>query len=154
VKDPVTSVISKKGNFRRLTFCLGIPAPSKPRRYHPPPRSNQPPSSELHLHFLSYLNHTSLIIVSTLTTTYTKAHQEPNPPNIKHKRQQKNTQAAMSASLTSAQVKEHATPEKGLYIIIDNSVYSMASFADEHPGGSKILKRVGGKGMCFSCFLL
>ncbi|KAI4798291.1 hypothetical protein E4T44_11868 [Aureobasidium sp. EXF-8845] len=51
----------------------------------------------------------------------------------------------MSASLTSAQVKEHATPEKGLYIIIDNAVYSMASFADEHPGGSKILKRVGGK---------
>jgi hypothetical protein len=53
----------------------------------------------------------------------------------------------MSESMTSAQVKEHATPEKGLYIIIDNSVYSMASFADEHPGGSKILKRVGGKGM-------
>lgn len=52
----------------------------------------------------------------------------------------------MSESITSAQVKEHATPEKGLYIIIDNSVYSMASFADEHPGGSKILKRVGGKG--------
>jgi cytochrome b involved in lipid metabolism len=56
----------------------------------------------------------------------------------------------MSASLTSAQVKEHATPEKGLYIIIDNAVYSMASFADEHPGGSKILKRVGGKGMSAS----
>lgn len=53
----------------------------------------------------------------------------------------------MSASITAAQVKEHATPEKGLYIIIDNSVYSMADFADEHPGGSKILKRVGGKGM-------
>jgi cytochrome b involved in lipid metabolism len=53
----------------------------------------------------------------------------------------------MSESITPAQVKEHATPEKGLYIIIDNSVYSMASFADEHPGGSKILKRVGGKGM-------
>ncbi|KAI4747113.1 hypothetical protein E4T50_02602 [Aureobasidium sp. EXF-12298] len=51
----------------------------------------------------------------------------------------------MSESITPAQVKEHATPEKGLYIIIDNSVYSMASFADEHPGGSKILKRVGGK---------
>jgi cytochrome b involved in lipid metabolism len=52
----------------------------------------------------------------------------------------------MSESLTPAQVKEHSTPETGLYIIIDNSVYSMASFADEHPGGSKILKRVGGKG--------
>jgi cytochrome b involved in lipid metabolism len=57
----------------------------------------------------------------------------------------------MSESITAAQVKEHSTPETGLYIIIDNSVYSMASFADEHPGGAKILKRVGGKGMfCFS----
>jgi cytochrome b involved in lipid metabolism len=56
----------------------------------------------------------------------------------------------MSESLTPAQVKEHSTPETGLYIIIDNSVYSMASFADEHPGGSKILKRVGGKGKFLS----
>ncbi|KAK6000868.1 hypothetical protein QM012_003593 [Aureobasidium pullulans] len=51
----------------------------------------------------------------------------------------------MSKSITAKEVKEHATPEKGLYIIIDGSVYSMAEFADEHPGGSKILKRVGGK---------
>jgi cytochrome b involved in lipid metabolism len=60
----------------------------------------------------------------------------------------------MSESITAAQVKEHSTPETGLYIIIDNSVYSMASFADEHPGGSKILKRVGGKGKFLSLHLL
>jgi cytochrome b involved in lipid metabolism len=61
----------------------------------------------------------------------------------------------MSESITAAQVKEHSTPETGLYIIIDNSVYSMASFADEHPGGAKILKRVGGKGktLCSAFFL-
>lgn len=42
-------------------------------------------------------------------------------------------------------VAEHNTVDNGLYIIIDSNVYSMASFVDEHPGGSKILKRVGGK---------
>ena len=46
---------------------------------------------------------------------------------------------------SSADIKEHATPEQGLYIIIDGSVYKMSDFMDEHPGGSKILKRVGGK---------
>ncbi|KAI4727832.1 hypothetical protein E4T49_04388 [Aureobasidium sp. EXF-10728] len=51
----------------------------------------------------------------------------------------------MSKSITAKEVKDHATPETGLYIIIDGGVYSMAEFADEHPGGSKILKRVGGK---------
>ncbi|KAH7091230.1 cytochrome b5-like heme/steroid binding domain-containing protein [Paraphoma chrysanthemicola] len=51
----------------------------------------------------------------------------------------------MSESLTTKQVAEHASVEKGLYIIIDNSVYKMDTFVDEHPGGAKILKRVGGK---------
>ena len=35
--------------------------------------------------------------------------------------------------------------EKGLYIVVDLNVYEMTGFVDEHPGGSKILKRVGGK---------
>jgi hypothetical protein len=51
----------------------------------------------------------------------------------------------MSESLTTKQVAEHASVENGLYIIIDNDVYKMDSFVDEHPGGAKILKRVGGK---------
>ncbi|THY47348.1 hypothetical protein D6C98_07136 [Aureobasidium pullulans] len=58
----------------------------------------------------------------------------------------------MSASITAKEVKDHASPDNGLYIIIDNAVYSMAEFADEHPGGAKILKRVGGKGK-FLAFL-
>jgi hypothetical protein len=51
----------------------------------------------------------------------------------------------MSESLTTKQVAEHNTVEKGLYIIVDGDVYKMDSFVEEHPGGSKILKRVGGK---------
>jgi cytochrome b involved in lipid metabolism len=51
----------------------------------------------------------------------------------------------MSESLTTKQVAEHASVDNGLYIIIDGSVYKMDTFVDEHPGGAKILKRVGGK---------
>ncbi|KAF2835055.1 cytochrome b5 [Patellaria atrata CBS 101060] len=51
----------------------------------------------------------------------------------------------MSESLTAKQVAEHNTVDNGLYIIIDGSVYGLSSFMDEHPGGAKILKRVGGK---------
>ena len=51
----------------------------------------------------------------------------------------------MTSSLTPSQVAEHNTIDTGLYIIIDNDVYKMDSFVEEHPGGSKILKRVGGK---------
>lgn len=51
----------------------------------------------------------------------------------------------MSKEFTANDVKEHSTQEKGLYIIIDNNVYEMGGFVDEHPGGAKILKRVGGK---------
>jgi len=51
----------------------------------------------------------------------------------------------MSESLTTKQVAEHASVDKGLYIIIDSDVYKMDTFVDEHPGGAKILKRVGGK---------
>lgn len=51
----------------------------------------------------------------------------------------------MSESFTTKQVAEHNTVDNGLYIIVDSNVYKMDTFVDEHPGGAKILKRVGGK---------
>ena len=69
----------------------------------------------------------------------------------------------MSKQFTANEVKEAGSVEKGLHIIIDNDVYEMGSFVDEHPGGAKILKRVGGKdaskqfwkvsGVCILCGL-
>lgn len=51
----------------------------------------------------------------------------------------------MSESYTAKQVAEHKTVDDGLWISIDGSVYDVSKFVDEHPGGAKILKRVGGK---------
>ncbi|RAH50145.1 cytochrome b5-like heme/steroid binding domain-containing protein [Aspergillus aculeatinus CBS 121060] len=51
----------------------------------------------------------------------------------------------MSQSFTPTDVAAHNTPDKGLYIIIDNTVFDVTNFVDEHPGGAKILKRVAGK---------
>jgi cytochrome b involved in lipid metabolism len=51
----------------------------------------------------------------------------------------------MSKEFTTKDVADHNTVDKGLYIIVDSNVYEMGGFVDEHPGGAKILKRVGGK---------
>lgn len=51
----------------------------------------------------------------------------------------------MSKQISVSEVAEHNSPEKGLYIIVDNGVYDVTKFIDEHPGGAKILKRVAGK---------
>ncbi|KAJ5896601.1 cytochrome b5-like heme binding domain-containing protein [Penicillium subrubescens] len=51
----------------------------------------------------------------------------------------------MSKSFTPAEVATHNNADKGLYIIVDSSVYDVTKFVDEHPGGAKILKRVAGK---------
>jgi len=51
----------------------------------------------------------------------------------------------MSKSFSVADVASHNTPDAGLYIIVDENVYDVTGFVDEHPGGAKILKRVAGK---------
>ncbi|KAH8695929.1 cytochrome b5-like heme binding domain-containing protein [Talaromyces proteolyticus] len=51
----------------------------------------------------------------------------------------------MSKQFSPADVASHNSADNGLYIIIDSGVYDVTNFVDEHPGGSKILKRVAGK---------
>lgn len=51
----------------------------------------------------------------------------------------------MSKQLSTKEIAIHKSVEEGLWIIIDNEVYDVTKFIDEHPGGPKILKRVAGK---------
>ncbi|CAK7273297.1 hypothetical protein SEPCBS119000_005583 [Sporothrix epigloea] len=51
----------------------------------------------------------------------------------------------MSKSFTVAEVSKHKTEDSGQYIIVDDGVYDITAFADEHPGGAKILKRMAGR---------
>jgi len=51
----------------------------------------------------------------------------------------------MSKTISPSEVSAHSSPEKGMYIIVDDGVYDVTGFVDEHPGGAKILKRVAGK---------
>ncbi|KAG9228905.1 putative acyl-CoA dehydrogenase [Amylocarpus encephaloides] len=50
----------------------------------------------------------------------------------------------MSKSFSAADVASHNKLEN-LYIIVDEDVYDLTTFQDEHPGGKKILTRVAGK---------
>ncbi|RYP20447.1 hypothetical protein DL767_009450 [Monosporascus sp. MG133] len=52
----------------------------------------------------------------------------------------------MSKTYTAKDVAEHKDEKNGgVWIIIDNGVYDVTNFLEEHPGGAKILKRMGGK---------
>ncbi|CAD6444650.1 91a903fc-2914-4225-89e5-165b17d536da [Sclerotinia trifoliorum] len=55
------------------------------------------------------------------------------------------TRNKMSKTFSPSEVAAHKDVENGMYIIIDEGVYDVASFLEEHPGGAKILKRVAGK---------
>jgi len=50
----------------------------------------------------------------------------------------------MSKRFTVADVAAHKKADD-LYIIVDEDVYDLTKFQDEHPGGKKILQRVAGK---------
>ncbi|KAF4637126.1 hypothetical protein G7Y89_g965 [Cudoniella acicularis] len=50
----------------------------------------------------------------------------------------------MSKTFTQADVASHNKPDN-LYVTIDEDVYDLTQFQDEHPGGKKILTRVAGK---------
>ncbi|KXS12594.1 putative acyl-CoA dehydrogenase [Gonapodya prolifera JEL478] len=50
----------------------------------------------------------------------------------------------MSRSFTASEVSQHSSPSDA-WIIIDSEVFDVTKFADEHPGGKKILLKVAGK---------
>ena len=45
----------------------------------------------------------------------------------------------MSQSFTPADVASHNSADNGMYIIVDNNVYDVTKFVDEHPGGANAL---------------
>lgn len=47
-------------------------------------------------------------------------------------------------TITASEVAEHSTKES-LWIIIDNYVYDVTEWQNEHPGGKRMLQKVGGK---------
>ncbi|KAF7952428.1 uncharacterized protein EAE97_001925 [Botrytis byssoidea] len=51
----------------------------------------------------------------------------------------------MSKTFSPSEVAAHKDAENGMYLIIDENVYDVTNFLEEHPGGAKILKRVAGK---------
>jgi cytochrome b involved in lipid metabolism len=51
----------------------------------------------------------------------------------------------MSKSFTTAEVAKHKDDAEGYWLIIENDVYDISTFMEEHPGGPKILKRYAGK---------
>ncbi|GAM86297.1 hypothetical protein ANO11243_043090 [Dothideomycetidae sp. 11243] len=50
----------------------------------------------------------------------------------------------MSGTYSTADVQSHNKTDS-LWIIVDEDVYDLTKFQDEHPGGKKILQRVAGK---------
>lgn len=51
----------------------------------------------------------------------------------------------MSQKYSPADVGQHKDDANGYWLIIENDVYDVSKFLDEHPGGAKILKRFAGK---------
>ncbi|KAK8253064.1 acyl-CoA dehydrogenase/oxidase [Phyllosticta capitalensis] len=50
----------------------------------------------------------------------------------------------MSGTFSTSDVQAHSKPDD-LWIIVDQDVYDLTKFQDEHPGGKKILQRIAGK---------
>ncbi|KAI9900006.1 hypothetical protein N3K66_004268 [Trichothecium roseum] len=48
-------------------------------------------------------------------------------------------------SYTTAEIAKHKDEANGYWLIVDNDVYDVSNFLEEHPGGAKMLKRFAGK---------
>ncbi|KAG4033794.1 hypothetical protein MFRU_004g02970 [Monilinia fructicola] len=70
-----------------------------------------------------------------------KDHPATNPPRHRTPRRT----MAPTKTFSPSEVAAHKDLEHGMYIVVDANVYDVTHFLEEHPGGSKILKRVAGK---------
>ncbi|KAI9733021.1 MAG: hypothetical protein M1834_003566 [Cirrosporium novae-zelandiae] len=50
----------------------------------------------------------------------------------------------MAKTFSQSDVSSHSKPDN-LWIVVDEDIYDLTKFQDEHPGGKKILQRVAGK---------
>ncbi|EJP64067.1 hypothetical protein ACQRIT_001000 [Beauveria bassiana] len=51
----------------------------------------------------------------------------------------------MSKTFAAAEVSKHKDKDNGLWLIIEGNVYDVTTFVDEHPGGARVIQRMGGK---------
>jgi cytochrome b involved in lipid metabolism len=47
-------------------------------------------------------------------------------------------------TIDQAEVRQHTTPEKGIWVTFGEGVYDITAFVSQHPGGDKILLAAGG----------
>ncbi|CEJ82499.1 Putative Cytochrome b5-like Heme/Steroid binding domain containing protein [[Torrubiella] hemipterigena] len=51
----------------------------------------------------------------------------------------------MAQTYSTAEVGKHKDKDSGIWIIIENDVYDVSQFIDEHPGGPRVIQRFAGK---------
>lgn len=91
--------------------------------------------------FVEEQNSRSLIAARRDTENQGRYYHNTNP----NSNRTTTTRNKMSKTFSPSEVAAHKDVENGMYIIIDEGVYDVANFLEEHPGGAKILKRVAGK---------
>ncbi|OAQ96195.1 hypothetical protein LLEC1_03075 [Akanthomyces lecanii] len=48
-------------------------------------------------------------------------------------------------TFAAAEVSKHKDKDNGIWLIIEGAVYDVTNFVDEHPGGARVIQRMGGK---------
>ncbi|KAJ8067374.1 hypothetical protein OCU04_004725 [Sclerotinia nivalis] len=92
-----------------------------------------------------YLEEQSVIGITSKRDTEDQKRYYTNANSDTYTSRTTTTRNKMSKTFSPSEVAAHKDVENGMYIIIDEGVYDVTNFLEEHPGGSKILKRVAGK---------
>ncbi|KAK3177588.1 hypothetical protein K4F52_009639 [Lecanicillium sp. MT-2017a] len=51
----------------------------------------------------------------------------------------------MSQTFAPSEIAKHKDKENGIWLLIDDNVYDVTNFVDEHPGGARVIQRFAGK---------